>query len=282
MSFITPPPAPVVPLTSPTYITLAAAGANLAVHGQNYSNGQVVNGVGSGGVMNLTSGTEAGAQQFTNALLGTIARGVRRDSANGQGCFATVGGFQPFAVGGQGAAAGTNAGGFLIEIYAGTDVENFSVASNPGWFIGLCSTTGTPPAGQLSLQINDAIGIIVDSTNASYPAKWSWIARRGAAGAVITDFSPVIVPAAAQLFALKFDCPPNSDAINFTVRRLTAPGVWATVLATTSLAGIGPATGTRVGPTLICRNFVNSGGTNGVMFNRVIAQADIYTVPHAF
>jgi hypothetical protein len=265
-----------------TYLTLENSGGQIRVDPQNDTGAAVVAGVGSGVIMNLVAGQESGFYDNQTWSLSTIVRSYRRDSTNGDGCFASVGSVQPFGVGGAGAAASAKSGGFICQIYAGPDIEFYSAASKPGFFIGLTSTLGRPAAGQLSTVLADAMGLIVDSTAATLVTSWSWITKRGNGAPQITNISPTIAVSNNQLFALQFSVGPASDAIMMTIRQLTAPGTWGTVVGPVSLAGIGAAVGTRVGPTLIMRNFVNSGNQNGIMFNRVRGVCDPFEVPSAF
>jgi hypothetical protein len=275
---------PGVGVSAPTYLSVNSQAAALDIQPNFASGGTLGNGIGSaagGFQLNPVAGTAFGNRNFATPNIGSVIYVESRDSAGGSFQWASIGSFQPLCVGDSNGGANTaNVGGFTVDIYAGIG-ESYAGASNPGYFIGLTSTTGAINA-QFSTNAADAMGIILDSNAGALVSNWAWITRRGAGAAAITTFAPAVAAAIGQLFAVRFQVPANSDAILLSVKQLTAPGVWTSLLTAQNLTGIGAAKGTRVGPFIGGRNFVNSGNTNGVIFHRCIGVADQFNVGSAF
>jgi hypothetical protein len=267
-----------------TYLAVNSAAAVLDVQPNYASSSTLGNGIGSaaaGFQLNPVAGTVLANRAFNTNNIGSVVYVEVQDTAGGSFQWASLGTFQPLCVGDSNGGANTaNVGGFTVDIYAGIG-QAYAAASNPGYFIGLTSTLGAINA-QFSANAADAMGIILDSSAGALVSNWAWITRRGAGAAQITTFAPVVPAATGQLFAVRFQVPANSDAILLSVKQLTAPGVWSTLLTAQNLTGIGAAKGTRVGPFVGGRNFVNSGSLNGVIFHRCVGVTDQFNVGSAF
>lgn len=282
MGFVSNPPAQV------TYNSVASAGATFNVQANMASGAALGNGIGSqagGFQMNALAGA-ALANRFLNVpssvTIGNVVYVEVSDSGGGAFGWGSIGTFQPLSVGDSNGPGNNtpNAGGFLIDIYAGIG-QFYNTASNPGYFIGVTSTLGVINA-QFSTTAADAVGIILDSTAGVLANNWGYITRRGAGVAGITNFAGPIVAAAGQFFAVRISYPPNSDAGLLSVKQLISPGVWKSLLSNLKLAGLGAAVGTRVGPYVGGKNFVNSGNQNGVIFHRCVGLVDQFDVGSAF
>lgn len=244
--------------------------------GLNPSHGVGEFGVGS----NPGLGTAFTTLSTATPIVGKINRQENTNNANvGSFGWGPSGGpalFMPMAVG-----ANPNEGGFYLEIYAGIG-DNFDAVTKPAYFIGISSSNGQQNP-QLSVNIHDANGIIIDSTAASATFNWQTITRRGVAAAVLTSFTPNVPAAVGQLFAVRFNCPPNSDHVVMTVKQLTALGTWTTLLAPTDLTGIGPAAGTRLLPHIYgVNNAAHAGTGSGIIFHRMLGTVDAFSVGSAF
>jgi hypothetical protein len=279
VSFISPGP----PAATATYLSVNSQAAALTVQPNMDSAAQVgpsIGATGSGYQFNFVAGNASGGRAFTDPIIGSIIWTEVFDSAGGSFQWASIGSYQPLCVGDpNGGANRANVGGFSVDIYAG--IPEYAAGSNPGYFIGLTSTLGAINA-KFSTNAADAMGIILDSDAGFLATNWGWVTRRGAGAATVTTFAPAVPAAVGNFFAVRFQCPANSDAILLSVKQLTAPGVWSTLLNAQNLTGIGAAKGTRVGPFVGGRNFVNSGGTNGVLFHRCVGVADQFSVGSAF
>lgn len=275
------------PIT-PTYLGVNSQAATVDIQANMASGATLGNGVGSvagGFQLNAVAGGALGNRFFnqpSSAIIGSSNYVEVTDAAAGSFGWASIGTFQPLSVGDHNGPGNNtpNVGGFTIDIYAGIG-QFYNTASNPGYFIGITSTLGSITA-QFSANAADAVGIILDSTAATLVTNWAWITRRGAAAAVITPFAPAVVATAGQFFAVRIAYPANSDAGFLSVKQLTAPGVWTPLLSNQSLAGIGPAKGTFVGPIIEGKNFVNSGNQNGIIFHRCMGVVDQFSIGSAF
>jgi hypothetical protein len=274
------------PSKSATYLGVVSGGSNIQMEPNFSSTGAIGPSIGNTSTtLNLTTlAGVGGGNRFINALPVATRSAVWNDiQDSGAGAFqwGSNGSFQPLAVGDANGGANTpNAGGFTIDLYAG--IGNFYFpASNPAYFIGVTSTLGAI-SGQFSTSASDAVGILLDSNAVTAITNWQWIARRGNGVAQVTSFSPAVPASFGTMFAVRIAYPPNSDAGLLTVKQLTAPGVWTTLLANQNLTGIGPAKGTLVGPLIGGKNFVNSGNTNSAMFHRCVGVTDVFNVGSAF
>lgn len=273
---------PGVGVAPTTFTSVVGSGGNInvqpnfAVNGLNSS--ASCEGATGGAILNFVAGTAFGGASFAGAISGILRTEVRQTNVGNFG-WASGGSFQPLSLGGGGAPNAANTGGFSIQIYAGVG-DVLAVGANPGYFIGLTSTLGAI-TGQFSANAADAMGLICDSTAGGFATNWSWVTRRGAGAATVTLLAGPVAVTAQQLFAVGFSCQPNTDAITLTIKQLTAPGVWTTLLAPTNLTGIGAALGTRLGPIVQGQNFA-AGGPNSIWFVRCTGLVDLYTVPNAF
>jgi hypothetical protein len=175
-----------------------------------------------------------------------------------------------------------SAGGFYLEMYAG--IGRFTASANPAFFIGLCQNPIAWSFGGAgthayvgSTNIN---GIIVDTlSGGALAATWSTIQQNGAAAPTVAAIAG-LAPAGGQLFALRFQAPPNSNVITFDLKQLTALGTWTSIIAGATFNS-SPA-GTRLAPTMVGCNNTAGGASNGIILHRLFGVTDTAAVPKAF
>jgi hypothetical protein len=260
------------PATGPSFQVVNSV-AQVNAYASAASAGVPANGINNFGFgPNPTLGTGTTALSLSTPVVGSI---VRQENYGSSGLFGYGGSgvpIKPFLVGNA-----PNTGGFYLEIYAGIG-DRLDTSCKPAYFIGLSSST--VDNSPFSTNIVDAVGLIIDSSGVSTVFPWQWIYKRGAGTPVLTPLG--FNAAIGQLFALQFKCPPNSDAIVFTVKRLTAPGVWSTIVPAFNLAGLGPAPGTRLGPQVYGQCTVTAGTGSSIILHRMLGLTDQYSVGSAF